>query len=609
MNPEAKTCPTCQGVIPADAPGGLCPRCVLTGAAQPTDAGLPAPSRADPPTLAEVTAAFPQLEIVALLGAGGMGYVYRVRQPALGREAALKLLPRHLAADPAWVERFTREARTLARLNHPNIVGVYEFGQTAGFGYLLMEFVDGANLRQAMRAGRFTPEQALVIVPRICDALQYAHGEGVLHRDIKPENILLDTQGRVKIADFGIAKLLGEAPGSRADLTLTLSGMRLGTPHYMAPEQIEKPGDVDHRADIYSLGVVFYELLTGELPLGRFPAPSEKAALDARVDEIVFRALAKERALRQQSAGEVKTEVEGLGGPAPSRPAARPTAQSPDSGLRRCLLLARGLAGMAAVYLVVAVGLLWGQLAMAEAAGNRGLRLLIISATLGVLLAVVARWLGKLCRQRGVSPDSSRWAVAVGIVSGVLSITPIVTARDGILAAAFALSPLFCALLGVTTGASMRHAERTNPKAPVQVSLPNLALFAAGVVAILGVGLVFVRQPAPALFVPVEMPPAEATAESGPQPLKVLDPGMPGPAPGPTTEKPDPVAAIELRAAEARLERVLLQIPEVRSRLESPSAALSGETPDARHLLETLLKESEDLKQTIRALSRTAPTP
>src|SRR5262249_42253016 len=150
------------------------------------------------------------------------------------------------------------------------------FGQVEGFWYLVMEFVDGVNLRQAMRAGRFSPSQALALVPRICDALQYAHEEGVLHRDIKPENLLLDTRGRVKIADFGIAKLLGE----QKDLTLTASGAAIGTPHYMAPEQLERPHEVDQRADIFSLGVVFYEMLTGELPIGRFAPPSEKAEVD-----------------------------------------------------------------------------------------------------------------------------------------------------------------------------------------------------------------------------------------------------------------------------------------------------------------------------------------
>ena len=310
----SRACPRCLSPIPERAPGGLCPRCLLDGANAPTDAGL-GPQSWKTPTLAEIASAFPGLEVLGHLGTGGMGCVYRVRERDSGRISALKVLPRELAADPAFVERFEREARTLSRLRHPHIVGVHGFGQAGGFCFLLMEFVDGANLRQALRSGRFTPQQALALIPPICEALQAAHAQGVLHRDIKPENLLLDAEGRVKIADFGIAKLL-EGPGASAGeaYTLTRTGARIGTPHYMAPEQVETPDQVDHRADIYSLGVVFYELLTGELPLGRFPAPSIKAGLDARVDDIVFRALAKERELRQQSADQVKAEVEGLGG-------------------------------------------------------------------------------------------------------------------------------------------------------------------------------------------------------------------------------------------------------------------------------------------------------
>ena len=212
----------------------------------------------------------------------------------------------------------------LARLNHPNIVTVHDFGQSGGFFYLLMEFVDGVNLRQAMQAGRFTPQQAMLLVPKICEALQFAHDEGILHRDIKPENILLDTRGRVKIADFGIAKLVGEA---REKVSLTASGLAVGTPHYMAPEQLEHPQDVDQRADIYSLGVVFYEMLTGELPIGRFAPPSQKSAVDARVDEVVFHALEREREKRFRSASEVKTSVEAIA----SNPAATP-AQAAAAG-------------------------------------------------------------------------------------------------------------------------------------------------------------------------------------------------------------------------------------------------------------------------------------
>jgi serine/threonine protein kinase len=374
MNSEPNSCPQCGAAIPPEAPQGFCPACLLAGAAIPTEAGAvpTAPTKPEPPTLAELAAAFPQLEIIELIGRGGMGFVFKARQPKLDRFVALKILPRHLADDPRFAERFAREGRLLAKLNHPNIVTVHDFGTARAsesrspnsgtpdsipqppFYYLLMEFVDGVNLRQAMRASRFSPAQALAIVPVICEALQYAHDEGVLHRDIKPENILLDAKGRVKIADFGIAKMAGEgratflSPGGedvrvagRADASTTrpdqsqpdagatgmsplhpLTGVSsaLGTPQYMAPEQLDQPASVDHRADIYSLGVVFYELLTGELPVGKFAPPSAKTPLDERVDQIVLRALAKEREQRHQSAREMKTEVETLGAGAAVEP-------------------------------------------------------------------------------------------------------------------------------------------------------------------------------------------------------------------------------------------------------------------------------------------------
>ncbi|PAW72047.1 MAG: hypothetical protein B9S38_05750 [Verrucomicrobiia bacterium Tous-C4TDCM] len=297
---QTNTCPTCHAPIPANAPGGFCPACLLRDAEEPPTSGHGAPP------LEEIAAAFPQLEVIELIGMGGMGFVYKVRQPSLDRVVALKILSPELGRDPAFAERFSREARTLGKLHHPNIVTVFEHGESGGFFYLIMEYVDGVNLRQAMRAGRFTPEQALAIVPGICDALQAAHAQGIWHRDIKPENILLDREGGVKIADFGIARIVGDP---QHDFTLTRTGSALGSVSYMAPEQHEKPHEVDHRADIYSLGVVIYEMLTGELPLGRFPAPSQKAAVDARIDEIVFKTLEKERELRQQSANEVKTDV------------------------------------------------------------------------------------------------------------------------------------------------------------------------------------------------------------------------------------------------------------------------------------------------------------
>ena len=329
-----ETCPNCGETIPTEAPGGLCPKCLLEESARPTEPGTAGSGFVgfEPPAVEAIAAAFPRLEIVECIGSGGMGAVYRARQPHLDREVALKILPPSLAERPGFLDRFTREGQLLAKLSHPNIVAVHDFGESGGYCFLLMEFVDGVNLRQAMRAERFTPEQALEVVPKVCEALQFAHDEGILHRDIKPENILLDAKGRVKIADFGIAKLIGEAAGGPS---LTRSAVP-GTPQYMAPEQIEQPDRVDHRADIFSLGVVFYEMLTGELPMGRFPAPSERSRVGGEVDEIVLRSLEKDRDRRQQSAEEVRTQISEVpaGASHPRPPVPPPSTAEPPAGLR-----------------------------------------------------------------------------------------------------------------------------------------------------------------------------------------------------------------------------------------------------------------------------------
>ena len=279
-----------------------------------------------PPTVEELAALFPQLEISQLIGKGGMGAVYKARQVELDRVVALKILPPGIDQEASFAERFAREAKALAKLSHPGIVTLYEFGRADGLFYFLMEFVDGVNLRRVLQGGRVSPREALAIVPQICDALQYAHDQGIVHRDIKPENILLDRRGRVKVADFGLAKLVGPEGASRSGATLsstdggaveargerslTDAGKVMGTPQYMAPEQAEHPGDVDHRADIYALGLVFYQMLTGELPGKRLEPPSKKVQIDVRLDEIVLRALEKDPELRYQQASVLKTQLE-----------------------------------------------------------------------------------------------------------------------------------------------------------------------------------------------------------------------------------------------------------------------------------------------------------
>ena len=327
LAPPAGVCPGCGAALPPDAPAGLCPRCLLSGglfSALSSGGGR----RFVAPGLEELAGHFPDLDLRGVLGRGGMGAVYEARQVKLDRTVALKVLPPEVGRDPAFAERFLREARTLARLNHPHIVQVYDFGQTGavvidgeerpGLFYFLMEYVDGANLRDAMAAG-LKPGQALEVVRQVCEALRFAHDRGIVHRDVKPENVLLTRGGTVKIADFGLAKLGRpvDANEEESPKPWTLTGTRqaMGTPHYMAPEQLRGTRDVDHRADIYSLGVVFYELLTGELPVGRFAPPSSRKGVDARLDEVVLKALASEPAERYQSVSDVRDAVDSLGLP------------------------------------------------------------------------------------------------------------------------------------------------------------------------------------------------------------------------------------------------------------------------------------------------------
>ncbi len=313
--PPVNQCPACGAHLHAGGLGGLCPACLLR---QGTAANTTPATAFEPPSLEELARLFPQLELLALIGTGGMGAVYKARQRELDRIVALKILPPGIGEAPAFAERFSREARALAKLNHPGIVTIHDFGRADGLYYFLMEYVDGLNLRQLLRAGRIVPREALAIVPQICDALQYAHDHGIVHRDIKPENILLDRQGRVKVADFGLAKLMGDAePGADtanppAD-AMTAAGLVMGTPAYMAPEQHAAPADVDHRADIYSLGVVFYQMLTGELPGRPLEPPSRRVMIDVRLDQVVLRALERQPEHRYQQVSEVKTMVEALG--------------------------------------------------------------------------------------------------------------------------------------------------------------------------------------------------------------------------------------------------------------------------------------------------------
>ena len=302
----------------------------MLGAMQPTQAGEPTPPT---PALTpeELAPHFPQLEILECLGRGGMGVVYKARQKSLKRMVALKLLAPERADDPQFAARFEKEAHALAALNHSNIVGVHDFGQAGGFYFLLMEFVDGMNLRQLLQAKRLTPKEALSIVPPVCEALQCAHDHGIVHRDIKPENLLIDKAGTVKIADFGIAKIVHSfvdtLVSSETEQTGQSASLALGTPDYAAPEQTN--GTTDHRADIYSLGVVLYEMLTGERPQQDFVPPSKRVQVDIHIDEIVLRALENTPELRFATAAEFRKQVEAVTGL--GDPVVRPSASESDT--------------------------------------------------------------------------------------------------------------------------------------------------------------------------------------------------------------------------------------------------------------------------------------
>jgi serine/threonine protein kinase len=265
------------------------------------------------PTLSDLSSAMPSPEelqallpkdsylIEGFLGQGGMGAVYRGIQISLDRPVAIKILPLSVGVEYDFADRFRREAQSMAAMNHPGIVSVYDFGTIGGrFLYFVMELVDGSDLHQVLKAGQMTPDLALWLMPQICDAVATAHELGIYHRDIKPANILLTRQWRVKVADFGLAK---RATPNEHSL-MTQAGLGLGTPDYAAPEQFELNAPVDHRADIYALGVTLYQMLTGKLPRGAWQPPSAIIGTDARLDAIIVKAMSPEPELRYQTARE-----------------------------------------------------------------------------------------------------------------------------------------------------------------------------------------------------------------------------------------------------------------------------------------------------------------
>ncbi len=331
---DVRICPQCGAELPAGAHEQPCPACLMRLGMESWAAGMAAgedpartptrlsPGQFEPPGVEELAGKLPQLEVLELIGKGGMGAVYKARQPSLDRLVALKVINPQAAGDPSFAERFAREAKALARLNHPHIVTVHDFGQAEGLFYLVMEHVDGTNVRVLLRNRTLEPPQALAIVPPLCDALQYAHDEGIVHRDIKPENILLDRNGRAYLTDFGIARSLRGGPAD----TISSDGQIMGTPGLMPPEQAQgEIQSVDARSDIYALGATLYLKLTGRYPFEggsivdvlhaviHEPPPlmrARDASIPRPLETIAARCMQKRREDRYQRVDDVIVELE-----------------------------------------------------------------------------------------------------------------------------------------------------------------------------------------------------------------------------------------------------------------------------------------------------------
>jgi len=284
------TCGACGSRIPesqAKRFGSVCPDCMFKFAS------------------AEDLPEFPGVEILSTIGKGGMGVVYEAVQSRLGRRVALKVLSPHLAFNASFMRRFHAEAHVLARLHHPNIVTVHDMGVHGGLPYIILERVEGRSLRASLADGPLPPRRALEIAGAVCDALECAHAAGIVHRDVKPENILIDGRGQVKLVDFGLAADASPGEGTKTRL-------KVGTPLYMAPEQLQGSDKIDPRADLYSLGVVLLELLTGALPKRRKGALTVPASVPGGTGPLLKRLLATDPKKRFGGAAELREVLTNL---------------------------------------------------------------------------------------------------------------------------------------------------------------------------------------------------------------------------------------------------------------------------------------------------------
>ena len=315
--------------------------------------------------------------IVAPIGAGGMGEVYKARDTKLDRDVALKVLPSHLAADPEALARFEREAKAVAALSHPNILAIHDFGNQGGTAYAVTELLEGETLRARLAGGSLPLKKTLQIATEIAQGVAAAHDKHIVHRDLKPENVFVATDGRVKILDFGLARhvapLVGDAPDSPTELRRTDPGMVMGTVGYMSPEQV-KGQSADERSDIFSLGCVLFEMATGRRPFQRdtvaetmtailredAPEVSRPDALvPAALEQLVRHCLEKRPEERFQSARDLAFALQSLSGmgagSGPSRASTAPASRRPPiMALAAAGLLIAGAAFVAGRYVAPA---------------------------------------------------------------------------------------------------------------------------------------------------------------------------------------------------------------------------------------------------------------
>src|SRR5262245_29226941 len=271
MNPISRDCPNCGRQVPPDAPAELCPSCLVRGGLSQSGSWLE--SKSDSSSTLHLVipedASLPEgaparlgnYELLEMIARGGMGVVYKARHTGLDRVVALKMIRSGILATPKDVDRFQREARSAAKLHHPNIVTIHDIGEQEGQHYYTMDYVPGENLSQLARTKPFSPQQAAEITADVAAAIHYAHQHRVLHRDIKPANVILTPEQQPRVLDFGLALILTD------DSDLTQTGTPVGSPSYMPPEQAAgQTRRIDARSDVYSLGAMLYELLTGRPP-------------------------------------------------------------------------------------------------------------------------------------------------------------------------------------------------------------------------------------------------------------------------------------------------------------------------------------------------------